>query len=57
MSIELSLDQQRFSAEPGENLLDALNRQGAAIPFSCRAGQCYACLVQCVQGRPDCPPP
>lgn len=57
MSIELSLDQQRFSAEPGENLLDALNRQGAAIPFSCRAGQCYACLVQCLQGRPDCPPP
>ena len=31
---------------PEENLLDALNKQGANIAYSCRAGQCQACLLQ-----------
>ncbi|MBX8498215.1 iron-sulfur-binding ferredoxin reductase [Pseudomonas cichorii] len=34
------------------NLLDALNQAGIAVPYSCRAGSCHACLVRCVQGEP-----
>ncbi len=38
---------------PGENLLDALHRSGVAVPYSCRAGSCHACLVRCLRGEPE----
>ncbi|QIH10408.1 MULTISPECIES: iron-sulfur-binding ferredoxin reductase [unclassified Pseudomonas] len=50
---ELTVGERRWSVEPGSNLLDALNRAGVAVPFSCRAGSCHACLVHCVQGLPS----
>nr|WP_178112405.1 iron-sulfur-binding ferredoxin reductase [Pseudomonas sp. WS 5019] len=34
------------------NLLDALLGGGVAVPYSCRAGSCHACLVRCVAGEP-----
>jgi len=37
----------------GSNLLDALNAAGHAVPYSCRAGSCHACLVRCVAGEPQ----
>lgn len=41
-----------WSVAPASNLLDALNEAGCAVPYSCRAGSCHACLVRCVQGEP-----
>lgn len=34
-------------------MLDALMRQGAEIPFSCRGGVCQVCLQRCVSGEPS----
>src|SRR5471032_2542716 len=49
---ELRIGENRWTVAAGSNLLDALNQHGAAVPYSCRAGSCHACLVQCVQGLP-----
>ncbi|VVQ02948.1 Naphthalene 1,2-dioxygenase system ferredoxin--NAD(P)(+), reductase component [Pseudomonas fluorescens] len=49
---ELRVGERRWSVAAGSNLLDALNQHGVAVPYSCRAGSCHACLVQCVQGLP-----
>lgn len=50
---ELRVGARQWSVAPGSNLLDALNEAGVAVPFSCRAGSCHACLVHCVTGEPD----
>ena len=34
----------------GENVLDAMLRQGISLPFSCRNGVCHVCLQRCIQG-------
>ncbi|WP_166364299.1 iron-sulfur-binding ferredoxin reductase [Pseudomonas akapageensis] len=49
---ELSVGQRCWTVASGSNLLDALNEAGLAVPYSCRAGSCHACLVRCVQGAP-----
>jgi ferredoxin-NADP reductase len=36
-----------------ETLLAALERVGAAIPSSCRVGQCGTCALQVLSGEPD----
>lgn len=48
---ELQAGAQRWSVQPGVNLLDALREAGVAVPYSCRAGSCHACLVRCVRGE------
>ena len=50
---ELRVGEQKWSVAAGSNLLDALNSNGMAVPYSCRAGSCHACLVQCLQGLPS----
>ena len=55
---ELTVAGRHWTVAAGSNLLDALNQSGVAVPYSCRAGSCHACLVQCVDGdvrdsRPD----
>ncbi|MBT2337981.1 MULTISPECIES: iron-sulfur-binding ferredoxin reductase [Pseudomonas] len=55
---ELTVAGRQWTVAAGSNLLDALNGAGVAVPYSCRAGSCHACLVQCVGGdvrdsRPD----
>ncbi|NUT82173.1 iron-sulfur-binding ferredoxin reductase [Pseudomonas sp. NA13] len=55
---ELTVAGRQWTVAAGSNLLDALNSAGVAVPYSCRAGSCHACLVQCVEGdvrdsRPD----
>ncbi|MGH8463279.1 MAG: 2Fe-2S iron-sulfur cluster-binding protein, partial [Pseudomonas sp.] len=42
-----------WSVATGSNLLDALNEAGLAVPYSCRAGSCHACMVRCLYGRPQ----
>lgn len=36
---------------PGESVLEGLERCGAEIPSSCRAGACQSCLVQATAGE------
>lgn len=50
---ELRVGEQQWSVAAGSNLLDALNQAGVAVPYSCRAGSCHACLVHCLQGEPS----
>src|SRR5476651_1094167 len=50
---ELRVGERQWSVAAGSNLLDALNQKGVSVPYSCRAGSCHACLVQCVQGTPS----
>ena len=55
---ELTVAGRQWTVAAGSNLLDALNGAGVTVPYSCRAGSCHACLVQCVGGdvrdsRPD----
>lgn len=50
---ELRVGERCFTVPPGSNLLDVLNGAGCAVPYSCRAGSCHACLVRCLDGLPD----
>ena len=50
---ELRVGERHWSVAAGSNLLDALNQNGVPVPYSCRAGSCHACLVQCVRGLPS----
>ena len=55
---ELTVGERQWTVAAGSNLLDALNQHGLQVPYSCRAGSCHACLVQCLRGevgdrRPD----
>ncbi|MGY4659774.1 MULTISPECIES: iron-sulfur-binding ferredoxin reductase [Pseudomonas] len=50
---ELRVGERQWSVVAGSNLLDALNQAGVAVPYSCRAGSCHACLVHCVEGLPS----
>ncbi|MNO89141.1 Ferredoxin--NAD(P)(+) reductase (naphthalene dioxygenase ferredoxin-specific) [compost metagenome] len=47
---ELQAGSQRWTVPSGANLLDALLGAGIAVPYSCRAGSCHACLVRCSRG-------
>ncbi len=38
--------------EPGETVLEGLERHGASIPSSCRVGACQSCLLQARAGTP-----
>jgi NAD(P)H-flavin reductase len=40
----------QFHCETGETLLDALQRQGVELSYSCKAGVCQTCLMRCIQG-------
>lgn len=49
---ELLVGDRHLSVETGSNLLDALLGAGIAVPYSCRAGSCQACMVRCLAGDP-----
>jgi len=49
---EIHVAGQCISADEQANLLDTLLAAGLAIPYSCRAGSCHACLVRCTRGEP-----
>ena len=42
---------QHYTTEPGETVLNALLRQGADIPYSCRKGSCQCCVQRLLAGR------
>lgn len=47
----LMYQNQRYDCRDGETVLEALMRQGAEIPFSCRNGICQVCLQRRVHGE------
>ena len=49
---ELRVGERHWAVAAGSNLLDSLNQAGIAVPYSCRAGSCHACLVRCTAGEP-----
>lgn len=48
---DIRVGERRLAVAAGSNLLDALLAGGIAVPHSCRAGSCHACLVHCLQGE------
>ncbi|KPK39646.1 MAG: CDP-6-deoxy-delta-3,4-glucoseen reductase [Gammaproteobacteria bacterium SG8_47] len=43
----------QFAVAAGETVLDAALRQGLALPYSCRGGQCGSCKARLVSGGVD----
>lgn len=41
-----------YSCNAGETVLEALIRQGAEPPSSCRSGSCQTCMMRAVEGTP-----
>ncbi|RDI97267.1 NAD(P)H-flavin reductase [Dyella solisilvae] len=41
----------RFAAGPGETVLEAAQRAGIALPYSCRAGVCGSCKATLIEGQ------
>lgn len=46
-------NQSRFTANPGEAILDAALRDNRIFPYGCRSGVCGACKSTLVDGRVD----
>lgn len=46
----ITLDDQTYPFEAGENLLDGLHARGVCVPSSCRSGVCQSCLLRVVSG-------
>jgi len=42
-----------FSCEPGEYVLDAADRAGLELPYSCRSGGCLSCAARIVEGAAE----
>ena len=40
-----------FELQPGETLLEALERTGHEVAYQCRSGYCGACRVKLLSGR------
>lgn len=45
----------RFSARPGETVLNASLRHGVVLPYSCKNGTCASCKCRLLAGRLDYP--
>jgi vanillate O-demethylase ferredoxin subunit len=43
----------RIEVPPGVSILEALEKQGEGIPYSCREGLCATCRVDVLSGMPD----
>ena len=43
---QLHFNDATYQCEEGESVLDALTRQGVAVPSSCRSGVCQTCMMQ-----------
>jgi CDP-4-dehydro-6-deoxyglucose reductase, E3 len=44
-----------FEVAPGETVLEAAQRAGVALPYSCRAGACGSCKATLLEGRCEYP--
>ncbi|WP_067680098.1 PDR/VanB family oxidoreductase [Nocardia miyunensis] len=51
--VELASTGEVVTVEESESVLDALERRGVNVDFSCREGTCGTCEVAVLAGRPD----
>jgi naphthalene 1,2-dioxygenase ferredoxin reductase component len=49
--VEIADTGEQVPAEPGETILDAVLRAGAAFPYSCQAGNCGTCKCEYLSGE------
>ncbi len=54
-TVTLKTSGRRFSVAPGETVLEAAQRAGVALPYSCRAGVCGSCKATLLAGQCDYP--
>lgn len=54
-TVTLKTSGRRFSVTPGETVLEAAQRAGVALPYSCRAGVCGSCKAILLDGQCDYP--
>jgi CDP-4-dehydro-6-deoxyglucose reductase len=54
-TISLPNSGRTFEAAPGETVLEAAQRAGIALPYSCRAGVCGSCKATLLAGRCEYP--
>lgn len=54
-TVTLQPSGRRFAVAPGETVLEAAQRAGVALPYSCRAGVCGSCKATLLKGRCDYP--
>lgn len=54
-TVTLKTSGRRFPVAPGETVLEAAQRAGIALPYSCRAGVCGSCKATLLQGHCDYP--
>lgn len=54
-TVTLKNSGRRFDVSPGETVLEAAQRAGIALPYSCRAGVCGSCKAVLLEGRCDYP--
>lgn len=52
-AVELSRRQRRVSVSERETLLEALEREQIALPYSCRIGGCGTCHVRVIAGQAE----
>ncbi len=55
--VTLAASGKQFSVESGETILEAAERAGVLLAFSCRSGTCRSCLTRiasgCVEHDPE----
>jgi len=50
-TVTLKSSGRRFPVDPGETVLEAAQRAGIALPYSCRAGVCGSCKATLLEGH------
>lgn len=50
---KLTIEENSYSCQADETVLDALLRKDVAITYSCKKGTCHSCIVS----SPDTTPP
>lgn len=50
-TVTLKSSGRQFSVAPGETVLEAAQRAGVALPYSCRAGVCGSCKATLLRGQ------
>jgi len=50
---KLTVNENEYTCQSEESVLDALLRQGVNIPFSCKKGTCHSCLLRSVDIKPS----
>ena len=51
ITVTLKTSGRQFPVAPGETVLEAAQRAGIALPYSCRAGVCGSCKATLLQGQ------